>query len=149
MEETGAVDEVSRSSRRRNVVLVIIRCAASLAMIVAALWLPWSTFEEGARRAITFTAGSLTGSLVALALFTIVLSTATLRWPSIWIRWAILVACACALGFAVVVALHSISSANSVLTHAYSQTSYASGSVLGVLSGVAMTATAVLGLRTP
>ena len=143
------VDEVIRSSDRRNVALVIIRCAASLAMIVAALWLPWATFEENSHRSITYSAGSLTGSLVALALLTTVLSATTLRWPSTWIRWATLVACVCALGLAVGLALHSISSANSVPVHAYSQTSYASGSVLGVLAGVAMTATAALGLRTP
>ena len=141
------VDEVIQSGRRAFV-LVVIRCVASLALIVAALWLPWATFEERARGMTSFAGGSITGWLVALALSTMTLSAVALRWPSSWVRWAILGSSICALGLAVLLALRSISSANSVLAHSYSQTSYASGSVVGVLSGVAMMATAVLSLKT-
>ena len=135
-------------SERTAFVLAIIRCVASLALLAAALWLPWATFTESALGVTTFTGGSLAHWLVVLALFTMAMSPVALRWPSIWVRWALLGSSICAFGLAVLLALRSISSANSVLTHTYSQTSYASGAVLGVLSGVAMTATAVLGLRT-
>jgi hypothetical protein len=130
------------------VVLAIIRDVASLALITAAWWLPWATLDEGPLGVTTFTAGSLADRLVALALVSVAMSTAALRWSTTWIRWAVLGSSICAFGLAVLLALHSISLANSVPTHAYSHTSYASGAVLGVLSGGAMTATAVLGLRT-
>ncbi len=126
---------------------VIFRCVASLALITAALKLPWATFKEGSLGVTTFTGGSLADWLVTLAVVTMAMTTAGLRWPSAWIRWAILGSSSCVLGLAVLLALRSISSANSVPTHFYSQTSYASGTALGVLSGVAMAATAALGLR--
>ena len=134
---------------RTAFVLAIIRCVASLALIAAALWLPWAAFKEGSLGVTTFTGGSLADWLVVLALVTMAMSPVAMRWPSTWIRWAILGSSICAFGLAVLLALRSISSANSVLTHTYSQTSYASGAVLGVLSGVVMTATAILGPRMP
>lgn len=136
-------------SGRPAFALAIIRCVASLALITAALRLPWATFKEGSLRVTTFTGGSLADWLVTLAVVTIAMTPVALRWPSAWIRWAILGSSICALGLAVLLALRSISSANSVLTHFYSQTSYASGTALGVLFGVAMAGTAALDLRSP
>jgi len=146
------VEEVIQPGRP-TFALAIIRCVASLALITAALRLPWATCKEGALRVTTFTGGSLADWLVTLAVVTIAMTPVALRWPSAWIRWAILGSSICAFGLAVLLALRSISSANSVLTHFsshfYTQTSYASGAVLGVLSGVAMAATAILDLRSP
>jgi hypothetical protein len=143
---TSVVDKVIRFGRR-TVVLVIVACIASLALVVAALWLPWATLEGSSRGVTTFASGLLAGWLVALALFTTVLSLLALRWPSTWISSAMLGSSICALGLALLLALRSISLANSVPIHAYSQTSYASGSELGVLAGVALTVTAVLSLN--
>ncbi len=136
-------------SGRPAFALAIMRCVASLALITAALRLPWATFKEGSLGVTTFTGGSLADWLVTLAVVTIAMTPVALRWPSAWIRWVILGSSICALGLAVLLALRSISSANSVLTHYYSQTSYASGAALGVMSGVAMAATAALGLGSP
>jgi len=147
-------NEAPRSAQRAPLVLVVVGSIASLVLITAVLWLPWATITGGAHGGtIKFTGGSLTRPVVYPALVVPVLWLAALRWPQRMINLLLLVASVIALLFAVLLALRSISSANSLAVADSSiegavltQTSYALGSVLGVAAGVATVTVSAVGL---
>ena len=146
-EASGLDEPMSEPAGRTRVDLMVfaIRAAGSLGVILAATSLPWATITQGVPAATTgFDAGSLAAALIGLGLVAIALSLALLARPLGLLRWAVLAECAVTLGFAVVLALRSIAAANATPAHAYSQTAYAIGSLVGVLSAGAMLAVSVV-----
>jgi hypothetical protein len=119
---------------------------ASTTLAAAAAWMPWATFRGEAHNVtIRFSGGSLTDFILFPAIGVILFSLATMRWPVRSVQLVRLILAGVTLALVVVLALRSISSANSVSQVGYSVTSWSIGSVIGVVAGVIMFASSAVG----
>jgi len=117
---------------------------ASLALIISALWLPWSTYRTPALT-ISFTSGHL-GLVLVLCGVASIASTLLLRWWKRsgvhWIQFGL--GCV-ALAFTVALAMSRIADANRIAIphHGVTATSYAIGAQAAIVASMVMIGTSV------
>ena len=115
-----------------NRILTCVGTVASVAFIVAANWLPWATSNLGSVR---YTPGALAPFMTGIGAVVTVISLATLRRPSRAADIVLVWLAVLAMVIAVVVALDSISSANS---DPGGGTAYGVGTGVGIVAALVM-----------
>lgn len=121
---------------------------ASMLLIASGLWLPWATYRNQSL-SLNFRTGWIDLFLVVCGALALGLVALSMAWNHVIVHWLLLATGCIAVITSVALALTKIKEANdTAITHVagISQTSYGSGSVLGVAASVLLIVLSVIQL---